>query len=102
MGSENLLDAPSMIGQTSSHRWCLTELLVWPTQIRGASNQVYALLKGLQALTGMMTFACLGSQAFSHRPIQSLKRGGIGLRFLLRLFSMPMVGTIFKPSFPFL
>src|SRR6266487_5698723 len=54
---ENLPQTPSMIGESCGHRWRLFQVMMAPTEIVGASNQIHSPLKGREVPIGMPTFA---------------------------------------------
>src|SRR6266487_1193322 len=54
---ENLPQTPNMIGESCSHRRRLFQVMMAPTEIVGASNQIHSPLKGREVPIGMPTFA---------------------------------------------
>jgi hypothetical protein len=55
------------------------QLLMGPTEIVGASNQIHSGLQGLRTMNGMTTFSSERSEAFTHRGIEPFNQGGIEL-----------------------
>jgi hypothetical protein len=53
------------------------QLLMGPTEIVAASNQIHSGLQGLETMNGMTTFARERSQPFTHRGIEAFYQGGI-------------------------
>jgi len=84
MGWDGLLQNPERISEPTRHRrganlssmLCLPQLLMRPAHIVGAADHVHAPLKRLQTPTGMTTGAWESCQTFSHRGMQSFKKGG--------------------------
>ena len=76
-----------MIGQPCCHGGCawipellaVTQLMMRPTEIVGASDHIHACLKGLQTPRGMPTCARQSSQTFPHGCIEAFDQGGIEL-----------------------
>jgi hypothetical protein len=55
------------------------QLLMGPTEIVGASNQIHCGLQGLETMNGMTTSSSERSQPFTHRRIEPFNQGGIEL-----------------------
>jgi len=55
------------------------QLLMGPTKIVSASNQIHSGLQGLETMNGVTTFSGERSQPFPHRGIEAFDQGGIEL-----------------------
>src|SRR5258708_15822835 len=99
-----------MIGQSRRHRGgtgrtnmgVLTQLMMWKTEIGGASNQIHAHLQGFEAMGRVTRFARQTGQSFSESSIQTLDKSCVEdyattrsvkqlLRFLQNTVSHPAV-----------
>ena len=82
---EQLEDAPDVIGESRSHRWCagvpevlaVAQFMMRPAPIVGTPNHIHPHLKGFAALRGMAAFAGQRGQTFAHGPIEAFNQGGI-------------------------
>jgi hypothetical protein len=85
--AEQFKDTPNMIAESGSHRrgtrssimFRRAQLLMGPTEIVRASNQIHSGLQCLKTMSRVTTFSGERSQAFTHGSIETFNQGRIEL-----------------------